>query len=190
MDKREAAFQLVTRIRKCDKCSARVEASRPVPGRGSLDACVLAIGRNPGRTEDEKGLPFIGPTKPIIEGQLQAAGLDLKHDVFFTNLIDCYTWDDRPPETHEIQTCWQWLRQWLYIIQPKLVLTYGSLTARFVLDVPRLEGYHGKVFIHKAGFVVIPCMHPGAQLYRNSQKLEIARDTAQIRRVVAELKRS
>ena len=66
--------------------------------------------------------------------------------------------------TQEIVVCSLWMRRYLQIIQPKLVLVYGAQAASIVSPKGPITQVHGKLYKHKEGFYVIPCIHPGAAL--------------------------
>lgn len=150
--------------RACTACTCRAEAKNPVPGIGTVPNDILVVGRNPGGKEDKIGLPFVGPSGQMVDDWLWAANLS-RNNVFITNIVLCYTTDNRQPNKKEVEACTKaWLLKTLAFVQPKLVLPMGRLAAD-VFGVPgSILNASGRVYNHGKGFVVIPCVHPGGVL--------------------------
>ena len=47
-----------------------------MPGEGQLAAKIVFIGEAPGRSEDEKGRPFVGAAGRILDDLLQKVGIE------------------------------------------------------------------------------------------------------------------
>lgn len=115
-------------------------------------------------TEDRIGLPFIGPAGQMVDKWLERAGLS-RNDVFITNSVLCHTSNNRIPLKIEISTCTKlYLLVTLKFVKPKLVIPMGALAAEAMGIPGSITNESGKVFNHKAGFAVIPVVHPGGVL--------------------------
>lgn len=183
----ESLEDIASRVRSCDACALRGEAITPVPGEGNPHSGIVFIGRNPGKVEDREGRPFVGPSGVVLEQFLAACGLR-RNDIYLLNIVNCYTLEDREPETESIGICTKLhLRRYLEVLQPRLVVTLGALTARYVCGVKNLKDMHGNVYRHKAGFYVIPTYHPAAVLRDYKMRFVVRFDIAQIRAQVAAL---
>jgi len=69
------ALDIIRReLQDCHACTARQEARYPVPGVGNSTGLVF-IGRNPGKTEDIDGEPFVGPSGRNFEEFLRLCGI-------------------------------------------------------------------------------------------------------------------
>lgn len=151
-------------VRACIACSARQDAKEPVPGVGTVPNDIMILGRNPGEQEDRIGLPFIGPAGQMVDKWLERAGLS-RNDVFITNSVLCHTSNNRIPLKIEISTCTKlYLLVTLKFVKPKLVIPMGALAAEAMGIPGSITNESGKVFNHKAGFAVIPVVHPGGVL--------------------------
>jgi DNA polymerase len=87
------------------------------------------VGEAPGRTEQEKGFPFIGRSGRLLDYLLQQI-VDIQKDIYITNLvkdrpIDYVTGKDRKPFYDEIIVCAPYLMKELKILKPALVVTLG-----------------------------------------------------------------
>lgn len=186
MDRESQIARLNEEIKDCRDCKARDEATCPVPGVGNPYAELMFIGRNPGHEEDAAGEPFVGRSGK--EQSKQLADLDLtRADVFITNLILCYTFKDRPPEPSEIKACFKYLKCYLDIVRPKLVVTYGAQPAKYLAGIGSITRGHGVVYKHKAGFYIVTCVHPGAQLHNQKYKQMFEDDTIEIAKAIKDL---
>ena len=73
----------------------------------------------------------------------------------------------------------------LKLLDPYLVITLGAQASEAVIRGIKISKDHGKIFRHAAGFWVIPCYHPGAELYDLRQRDNVEFDAVQIRRFLA-----
>jgi len=178
----------------CTACSARLEATRVVPGDGPLLARIGVLGRNPGREEDQYGSPFVGRAGDVLNDWLQAMAID-RQKILVMNLVKCHTHDDRKPTKKEVQVCGtKWLREELKTFEHvEVLLTLGEEASRFVLGVHspsmgkmsfapmrvRLDDAPSRVL------QVIPLVHPSYLLHKPSARQSIP---ALLARVVEHLR--
>jgi len=123
--------------RTCTACSLRSEASTPVPWDGPRDAKLMIVGRNPGRQEDKEGIPFYphAPGGRMLMTALAAAGLE-RRNFIITNLVKCYTTNDRPPEDNPIDVCYnRHLIKEVLLFKPDMMLLLGNDAFRKVVNV-------------------------------------------------------
>lgn len=163
----------------CSACPCRAEASRVVPGVGTANAEIVFLGRNPGRDEDSRGLPFVGRGGFELDKMMSALGLD-RSKVGIVNLVKCYTKDDRAPKPIEVLTCMElWLEKELaFFHKAKLIFPLGKEAVQAVLGPTALspgrrEGYLKLVRLKDRAFMVIPLNHPGYILRARGQQLEM-----------------
>lgn len=102
--------------RHCTDCEIGNRASRHVIGRGNLPCDILFVGEAPGKQEDMKGLPFVGPSGKILDTWIAyASEQHIKHEgyaftYYITNLVSCRPCDitggpNRAPTQSEITNC-------------------------------------------------------------------------------------
>ena len=176
---------LHTKILHCIACTARQEAAAPVPGVGNFEAGILFIGRNPGKTEDLEGRPFIGPAGGVLDDFLNDCQLT-RGNIYLTNMILCHTYKDRKPTSPEIRTCTAiHLRPLIELMKPFLVVTLGGEASEAVGNVKGITKNHGDAIRHESGFWMIPCLHPGAILHAPQYRHQLKYDSTQIRRFLA-----
>ena len=154
--------QMLQGCRRCKLCEGRTNL---VFGSGNPQAEFVCIGEGPGADEDAQGLPFVGRAGQLLTRML--ASVDLSRDeVYITNTVLCRPPGNRNPEADEIASCAPFLADKLGVLQPKVILTLGSVATQAMLKtntpIGKLRGR-----IHAYGdAVLIPTFHP-AFLLRN-----------------------
>lgn len=124
----------------CGLCETRTQA---VPGVGHARADLLIIGEAPGQEEDRRGEPFVGRAGQLLDRMLAAIGLD-REVVFITNVLKCRPPRNRDPKPEEALACAPWLRRQIELIEPKVILSVGRVSAQQLLEttesIGRLRG--------------------------------------------------
>lgn len=147
-------------IRACTACSARHEATLPVPFEGSMDAEIMFVGRNPGRDEDKGNRPFIGPGGRLLHTWIERADI-LNHRILITNLVKCHTLADRQPSQIEINTCSSlWLYNELNKFAPKVVVPLGKDAMHYFVPDISVGLYQG-VWYPMRNWTLFYLHHPG-----------------------------
>jgi uracil-DNA glycosylase len=148
--------------RRCKLCEGR---STIVFGSGNPRAELVVIGEGPGADEDAQGLPFVGRAGQLLTKML--ASVDLaREEVYITNTVLCRPPGNRNPEADELAACRPFLDAKLGVIQPKVILSLGSVATQALLRTKEPIGkLRGR--LHPFGTaVLVPTFHP-AFLLRN-----------------------
>jgi DNA polymerase len=148
--------------RRCKLCEGRTNL---VFGSGNPHAEFICIGEGPGADEDAQGLPFVGRAGQLLTRML--ASVDLSRDeVYICNTVKCRPPSNRNPEPDEIAACAPFLAEQLGTLQPKVILSLGSVATHALLKTTTPIGkLRGR--LHAFGdAVLIPTFHP-AFLLRN-----------------------
>lgn len=154
--------QTLQGCRRCKLCEGRTNL---VFGSGNAHAEFVCIGEGPGADEDAQGLPFVGRAGQLLTRML--ASVDLSRDaVYICNTVKCRPPGNRNPEADEIAACAPFLAEQLATLQPKVILSLGSVATQALLKtnapIGKLRGR-----LHPYGdAVLIPTFHP-AFLLRN-----------------------
>lgn len=172
------------KVVNCSACPARKECTLPVPGEGNIDADLVFVGRNPGRTEDLTGRPFVGNAGQVFEQMLMEYEVE-RPDVFVTNLYLCHTKGNRLPSLQEVKACVPFLRRSLSEIKPKVVVTFGACTNWYINQIQHVSSHSGQVFRHKMGFHVVPSIHPAAVCHNRAQFFQLKKTMNVVMRVLA-----
>ena len=148
--------------RRCKLCEGR---STIVFGSGNPQAELVVIGEGPGADEDAQGLPFVGRAGQLLTRMLASVDLT-REEVYITNTVLCRPPGNRNPEADELAACAPFLADKLSVIQPRVILTLGSVATQAMLRTKEPIGkLRGK--LHQYGeAVLVPTFHP-AFLLRN-----------------------
>jgi DNA polymerase len=155
----EAALQ---GCRRCKLCEAR---NSIVFGSGNPQADLVVIGEGPGADEDAQGLPFVGRAGQLLTKMLDAVKVS-RDEVYICNTVKCRPPSNRNPEADELAACAPFLAEQFGVIQPKVILSLGSVATQALLRTKEPIGkLRGR--IHQYGnAILIPTFHP-AFLLRN-----------------------
>jgi DNA polymerase len=152
-------------LQGCRRCKLSEGRHTIVFGAGNPEADLVVIGEGPGADEDAQGLPFVGRAGQLLTRMLEAVKLS-RDDVYILNAVKCRPPGNRNPEADELAACAPFLADQLSVIQPKVILSLGSVATQALLrtrePIGKLRGS-----IHPYGnAVLIPTFHP-AFLLRN-----------------------
>src|SRR5918912_2742970 len=93
--------KIAAEVRGCPLCKLSRTRKNAVPGEGQLAAKIMFIGEAPGKSEDEKGRPFVGAAGKVLDNMLKKAGIE-RSQVFITNVVKCRPPNNMVPEEDEV----------------------------------------------------------------------------------------
>ena len=149
-------------LSQCNACPL-YEGANLVEGIGPAPADIMIVGEAPGATEDERGIPFAGPSGIKLDILLEQASLS-REEVYLTNLVKHRPPRNRNPYKREITACSEWLVGELNDVRPKVVITMGSVAGKYFKPDLSLTREHG-VPSECGGFLLVPMYHPAAALH-------------------------
>lgn len=147
-------------IRNCQKCSLFKTRTKAVPGEGDYKSVVMFVGEAPGGDEDIQGRPFIGRAGQLLTRILDSVHISRKN-VFITNIVKCRPPGNRNPHKKEVDRCLPFLESQIALINPKIIVTLGSIPTKFMLDLEEpISMLRGKWFPWTGGIKIFPMFHP------------------------------
>jgi DNA polymerase len=168
------------RVRACRLCGLREGCTQTVFGVGNTSADLLIIGEAPGADEDRQGEPFVGRAGQLLTAMLLAMGYK-REQVFIANILKCRPPNNRDPRPEEAMKCEPFLLRQIELIQPRVILSAGRISAQNLLktDIPvgKLRGR-----VHRFGARQLPLVvtyHP-AYLLRSPEQKAKAWDDLQL----------
>ena len=93
--------------------------------KGNLNSPIMIIGEAPGLEEEKTGKTFQGESGALLEKMLNAINLS-KQNVYSSYAINFTLPEDRKPTTQEIKRYSVFLKEHISIIDPKIVILFGS----------------------------------------------------------------
>ncbi len=146
-------------VPQCGACqlSTRCKSPKmPVDGKGRRK--ILIVGESPGETEDEEGIPFIGPAGQRLQTGLAKAGIDLREDCWITNAIICHPGKEAPTDK-QIGFCQPNVIKAIRELKPDIIIPLGG---------PAVQSVIGSIWKDDPGKIMrwagwqIPCQKPNA----------------------------
>ncbi|MEE0795962.1 MAG: uracil-DNA glycosylase [Oscillospiraceae bacterium] len=181
MDNWEKLKSECLNCRRCPLCETR---NNVVFGVGPENAEVLFIGEGPGEQEDLKGEPFVGRGGKLLDDMLELIDLD-RTKIYIANMVKCRPPKNRDPLETEQMACAEWLRRQIDLLQPKLIVCLGRISAmKFIKPDFRITKEHGQWF-EMDGRRVMALYHPAALLRDPNKRPETFDD---LKRLQAEIR--
>ena len=178
--------ELKARCESCTACELAQTRNHVVFGVGDPHAGVLFVGEGPGEQEDLKGEPFVGRAGQLLDQFLAAIGLDRKK-VYIANMVKCRPPHNRDPKPEEMDACLDYLRQQTRLINPKILVCLGRVSACRLIDPNfKVTRQHGQ-WIQKGPLWMMATFHPAALLRNPNQKPDAFADFLALREKMQEL---
>ena len=179
----ETLQQQCMHCRACGLCESRTNV---VFGVGDPNAEVLFVGEAPGEREDALGEPFVGRAGQLLDDMLAMIGLS-RDRIYITNSIKCRPPQNRDPLNTEKEACAGYLQQQLKLMQPKIIVCLGRISAIEMIKPDfKITQEHGQ-FFEKNGVLMTALYHPAALLRDADKKpdtfVDLKRLQAKIRQV-------
>lgn len=159
-------------VTACDRCQELAGSrTRIVNGYGPRKAKIAFVGQGPGREEDRRARPFIGPAGTTARQWVQAAGLSPDRDVFWTNATRCIGPKDaqgkeRDPTEEEIAACHGFLMDELRWVDPDLIVVAGAVALQSLYEKAPITQLRGAVLWHEElGKRMVPILHPASAFH-------------------------
>ncbi|CAO3363337.1 uracil-DNA glycosylase [Azospirillum palustre] len=180
---------LETALRSFDGCPLKATAMNTVFADGNPQARVMLIGEAPGEDEDRQGKPFVGVSGKLLDRMLAQIGLD-RSAVYISNILPWRPPGNRSPTQAEIAACLPFLERHVELVQPKLLVALGGVSAKTLLNraegITRLRGQWRTYEVAGTPVPLMPMLHPAYLLRNPIAKREAWRDMLALQQKVAE----
>ena len=171
---------------ECTKCELSQTRNNSVAGKGNFKADVIFVGEAPGKNEDLKGEPFIGIAGKKLSIALESAGIT-REEVYITNIVKCRPPKNGVPTPMERETCQNYLKKEIEIIEPKIICILGNTAFSSLLDGKEITKFRGKV-VSKNNQLYFLTVHPAATIYNQKLISVLKKDMKKLFKVIKELK--
>lgn len=159
---------LTEQIAACTACGLCETRTKTVPGQGNPQPEIMFIGEAPGADEDQQGLAFVGRAGQLLENMLIKLGLS-REEVFIGNILKCRPPGNRNPEPGEMDACIGYLEAQIAILQPKVIVALGRISAQRLLETETGIGRLRGNWMQYQGIDLMPTYHP-SYLLRDENK--------------------
>jgi DNA polymerase len=183
--------ELKAEVAACVKCGLCKKRTNTVFGVGDEKAKWLFIGEGPGRSEDQRGEPFVGPAGKLLDNMLASLGLRRGENAYIANIVKCRPTDptgkDRPPTAEETASCIPYLLRQIALIQPTVIVALGKTAALSLLGLnpaTPVSSLRGKQHRY-ADLPLIVTYHPAYLLRTPSDKRKAWADLCMAKEIYA-----
>ena len=173
-------------VTQCTKCELSNTRNNSVPGKGNFKSDVIFVGEAPGKNEDSKGEPFIGIAGKKLSIALENAGIT-RDQVYITNIVKCRPPKNRVPTIIERDTCKNYLKKEIEIIEPKIICILGNTAFNSLLQGKEIIKFRGKV-VRKNNQLYFLTIHPAATIYNQKLINLLKKDMKKLFKLIKELK--
>lgn len=176
MSTREAGLKELNRLYAEDHRFAdlRQKGTRLVPGDGPIRADLMLVGEAPGRSENTRGIPFVGRAGKLLIKIMREAGLNFHH-TYRTNMVkywphDPDTLEKRELTEKELEGAVSFIRSEIDIVNPRIVALLGYAPLRAIFpNEGSIYKIHGELLYDK----YVPLYHPAVAMYRPEKESDL-----------------
>ncbi|MCW9706745.1 uracil-DNA glycosylase [Fodinibius salsisoli] len=184
-DTLEALEQL---CKEADVLRTDLEGTQLVFGVGNPEADLMLIGKAPGAEEDRQGEPFVGKAGQLLNDILAAINFD-REDVYIANILKHRPPNNRNPKPEERKRSLPFLLRQIDLINPKLILSLGKVSAQTLLDKDSsLSSMRGQFHSFRNNYELLATYHPAALLRHAKWKRPTWEDVQLLRKRYDEVK--
>ena len=143
-DKSADIIELKKLINSIQDCNLRNNSQNLILGDGNINSPIMIIGEAPGLEEEKTGKNFQGESGALLEKMLNAINIHMK-EVYSCYAINFRPPEDRKPSTQEIKRYSLFLKEHISIIDPKIIILFGSTAMESVISTnKRISNERGK----------------------------------------------
>ncbi|SMO41921.1 uracil-DNA glycosylase [Fodinibius sediminis] len=179
--------ELEALCRKADVLRTDLQGTQLVFGVGNPKADLMLIGEAPGAEEDKQGEPFVGRAGQLLDKIL--AAINFKRDeVYIANILKHRPPKNRNPKPEERERSLPFLLRQIDLVNPKLILSLGKVSAQTLLDKNlSLSKMRGKFHPFRDKYELLATYHPAALLRHSKWKRPTWKDVQRLRKRYDEL---
>lgn len=160
-----------------------LEDTTLVFGDGNPDSELVIIGEAPGAEEDKQGKPFVGRAGKMLDKILDAAEFD-RDEIYISNILKHRPPKNRNPKPEERQRSLPYLLHQINLIDPKIILSLGKVSALTLLDKKSvsLKSMRGTFHPFQGDRELLATYHPAALLRNPNWKRPTWEDFKMLRK--------
>ncbi|MCH8568466.1 MAG: uracil-DNA glycosylase [Balneolales bacterium] len=172
---------------QAEELKTELPNTKLVFGKGNPKADLVIVGEAPGAKEDEMGEPFVGASGNLLTKILSAIKID-RSQIYIANIVKHRPPENRTPTQQERNIGLPYLERQIELINPKLVLCLGLVSAQTLLNTKEaLKDLRGRFHPYKPGIELTVTYHPAALLRNPNNKRPTWEDVQMLRKRYDEL---
>jgi len=182
--------ELKNRLNSIENCNLKNNSKNIVIGEGNINSPIMIVGEAPGEEEDKSAMMFQGEIGNLLNKMLLAIDIK-KENTYCTYSVNFRPPEDRKPTSQEIKRYSVFLKEHIYIINPKIVILMGSSAMEAVTgDNGKISSERGKwkeVIIKNITYPVIVSFNPSYLMRFPENKKFSWEDLKKIRQKIKDL---
>ncbi len=127
-------------VKSCQKCDLHKTRTQTVFGSGFENSDIMIIAEAPGQDEDLQGEPLVGKSGKYLNELLNFLDIERKN-IYIANTVKCRPPSNRNPTTQEISCCFDYLKEQIKIIVPKVIICLGKVSGQLLSGKNYSMGY-------------------------------------------------
>ena len=144
LEKSTLITELKKLINSIQNCNLKNNSQNLILGDGNINSPIMIIGEAPGSEEEKTGKTFQGVSGALLEKMLNAISITRRH-IYSGYAINFRPPEDRKPTTQEIKRYSVFLKEHISIIDPKIIILFGSTAMESVTSSSeRISNERGK----------------------------------------------
>lgn len=164
-----------------------LKGTKLVFGVGNPDADLMLIGEAPGAEEDKQGEPFVGAAGQLLNKIMAAINFN-RDDIYIGNILKHRPPNNRNPLPRERKRSLPFLLRQIDLINPKLILALGKVSAQTLLGSNQSLGrMRGRFHTFRDKYLLMATYHPAALLRNPNWKHPTWKDVQMLREKYDEL---
>lgn len=172
---------------RADVLHTDLDGTNLVFGVGNPQADLMIIGEAPGEQEDRQGEPFVGKAGQLLNKILAAINFS-RGDVYIANILKHRPPNNRNPLPEERKRSLPFLMKQIEVVNPKLILCLGRVSANTLLDNNQsLKNMRGRFIPYRDQYLLMVTYHPAALLRNPNWKRPAWEDVQLLRKKYDEL---
>lgn len=171
---------------EAEELKTDLEDTNLVFGVGNPQAELMIVGEAPGYNEDQQGEPFVGQAGQLLDKIMEAINFK-REDIYIANILKHRPPNNRDPKPEERQRSLPYLIRQIEIIDPKLILCVGRISATTLLNKETSLGSLRQKFHPFHGRELMATYHPAALLRNQKWKRPTWEDVQMLRKRYDEL---
>lgn len=151
-------------VKDCKKCKTIIGHKKfPINSHGNLNSLAMLVSEAPGKVSLCANKYWIGTSGKILRECLPYE-TELEDIFYLTDIVKCWPnekGENRKPNENEIVNCYPFLLKEIEKFQPKIIVSFGSISSSFLLNRKvKITKEHGKVSNYNEKTKIITLIHP------------------------------
>ena len=190
-NKTEQLNDLKKLINSIQNCKLKNNSKNIILGDGNINSPIMIIGEAPGLEEEKVSKTFQGETGDLIKKMLLAINIK-KNDIYSSYAINFRPPEDRKPTSQEIKRYSVFLKEHISIIDPKIIILFGSTAMESVISsnekISNERGVWKEIILKNKTYPLMITFNPSYLIRFPENKKYSWEDLKRIRQKIQDLK--